>query len=195
MGGINCHLPRPTRPVIQPTDLRNAGVEYAKILENVFNFSAHFSLANAKIESVMVHENQQKETALRDCVEALESFKKSMNFAQTALILLNKFIKGVSTLEKKPLDSSRALKLKNMSKILKASVENQQKLLLAYEESDINSHIKAGNLNRTIRDNSVTTYTECLAQNLADMMVELREYSVLDRNLESNVNTTQVSVI
>lgn len=195
MGGMNCHLPRPTRPVVKPTDLRNAGTEYAAILKNIFSFSAYFSFANAKIETVMITENTQKNEALKSCYEALDDFRKSMNFAQTGLLLLEKFIKEVSTLERKPIEAERKSKLNIMAKELKKCVKYQQKLLVAYENSNISTHIKYGNLARIIRDNLVTTYTESLAKEMAELMIELREYSILDKKLESEMNVVYKKVI
>ncbi|WP_278966193.1 hypothetical protein [Lactobacillus apis] len=186
MGGINCHLPQPTRPIVTMTDLRNAGTEYAKVVKNIFDFSAYFSLANSNIEKAMLNEINNKEEAKSYCYEAIDQFKKAMNISQSTHLLLNKFIKEIPVLENQGTDYTSEMQLKKMSQLLLRAAKNQQKLIQAYENSDIEKHILSGDLNRTIRNNSVTEYTEKLAQDLADIMIDLKNHSMYDR-AETNI--------
>lgn len=186
MGGINCHLPQPTRPIVTMTDLRNAGTEYAKVVKNIFDFSAYFSLANSNIEKAMLNEINNKEEAKSYCYEAIDQFKKAMNISQSTHLLLNKFIKEIPVLENQGTDYTSEMQLKKMSQLLLRAAKNQQKLIQAYENSDIEKYILSGDLNRTIRNNSVTEYTEKLAQDLADIMIDLKNHSMYDR-AETNI--------
>lgn len=181
MGGINCHLPRPTRPGdITMTELRNSGLEYAKIVKNIFDFSAYFSLANANIEKVMLDEVNQKGTAKKEAEIALDQFKKAMNACQVSHLQLEKFSKELPQM-KQELDSTAEEYLLVMSKRLAMIANRLNKLVEAYESSNINIHIDHGDLNVIIRNNSVTLITEQLATDLSDIMMDLKNNSVYDR--------------
>lgn len=187
MGGINCYGPRPY-PVITKDD---ASLKYAEILRNVFNCSAYFSLANANIENVMLDELSLKEKALSECKKALEYFTMSMNFAQTSVLLLDKFIQR----ERKKLGAERTDGLLKTKKTLEKVVTNHQSLLRAYNDSDIENHINLGDLDRTIRENEVTTCTETLADNISETMLDLKENSVRDRECKAIENSAYVMAV
>ena len=109
-----------------------------------------------------------------------------MNISQSTHLLLNKFIKEIPVLENQGTDYTSDMQFKKMSQLLLRAAKNQQKLIQAYENSDIEKHILSGDLNRTIRNNSVTEYTEKLAQDLADIMIDLKNHSMYDR-AETNI--------
>lgn len=189
MGGINCYTPRPTVP---PDVVKGgAATKYAEILRNVFNCSAYFSFANANIENVMLDEMSQKNKAISECRKALEYFTMAMNFAQTSVLLLDKFIQS----EGKKLGTERTDGLRKTKETLGKVVINHQELLRAYNESDVEHHINLGDLDKVIRENEVTTCTEALADNISETMLDLKENSVRDRECEAIESSTYVMAV
>ena len=181
MGGINCYLPHPKRPGdITMTELRDSGLEYAKIVKNIFDFSAYFSLANANIEKVMIDEANRKDTAKEETEVAVDQLKKAMNACQVSHLQLEKFVKELPQM-KQELDPTAKEYLSVMSKRLGLIVNKLNKLVEAYESSNVNVHIEHGDLNVIIRNNSVTLITEQLATDLSDIMMDLKNKSVYDR--------------
>ena len=181
MGGINCYLPHQKRPGdITMTELRNSGLEYAKIVKNIFDFSAYFSLANANIEKVMLDEVNQKGKAKKEIDVALDQLKKAMNACQVSHLQLEKFVKELPQMQQE-LDPTAEKNLSVMSKRLTVIANRLNKLIEAYEGSNITVRIEHGDLNVTIRNNSVTFITEQLAIDLSDILMDLKNNSVYDR--------------
>lgn len=162
------------------TELRDSGLEYAKIVKNIFDFSAYFSLANANIEKVMIDEANRKDTAKEETEVAVDQLKKAMNACQVSHLQLEKFVKELPQM-KQELDPTAKEYLSVMSKRLGLIVNKLNKLVEAYESSNVNVHIEHGDLNVIIRNNSVTLITEQLATDLSDIMMDLKNNSVYDR--------------
>lgn len=186
MGGINCYLPHPKRPGdITMTELRDSGLEYAKIVKNIFDFSAYFSLANANIEKVMLDEKDNKDVAKKESLLALDQLTNAMNVSQVAYLQLVKFIKDLPSMQHE-LDPVTEQYLSRLSRKLSVAAKRLKSLINAYKNSNITNHIEHGDLNMIIRNNSVTCITEQLAIDLSDIMIALKQNSLYDREKSAN---------
>lgn len=103
-----------------------------------------------------------------------------MNACQVSHLQLEKFVNELPQM-KQELDPTTKEYLSVMSKRLGMIANKLNKLVEAYESSNVNVHIEHGDLNVIIRNNSVTLITEQLATDLSDIMMDLKNNSVYDR--------------